>query len=136
MKMSVETKQAKDQMAWDQTKYALNKTTEILLNPAVVMIAGFVAINLLENLKYGDVEAVKRSTGQKPWWIWLVPNLRVFVPDTQITEYTQKTVLSQDQANVLRTGLVLSQIPGTLQVGSNLLNSLVKVAPLALAAAA
>lgn len=102
----------KRQAAWEKQKYFLDKAWGLVANPAGLLIAGFVATNILQHTKIGVVTV--EEGGSSPWWsflppLWFLPT----GPQPTTTKTIPMTVITDDQANALRAGLVTAFAGGT-----------------------
>jgi hypothetical protein len=105
------------QLEWEKQRFLLDKAAGILASPALLTTGAFVAINVLQNTKMatvyrqehteaGEVNLWKAALGTvNPLLMLLLPSKS---PDTVIPAGNQDvTWLTDDQANVLRAGIIL-----------------------------
>jgi len=128
-------REQKRELRWQRQKYAIDKALELATNPTTMLIGGFVATNVLQNTRMGNVQVDQEvTTLDRPWWSIVFPFLPASGQTTTVTPggVRQVNFLTEDQANVLRGGLVIAAAAksGVLQDMSALLSGALKlVAP-------
>ena len=83
----------KQKLEWEKTKYFGDKVSQVVLSPVALLIGGFVLTNVLQHKVYGYYRE------DKPGFIEWLGGVRE-------GSTTAMTYLTEDQANMLRTGLV------------------------------
>jgi len=102
-----EAKQHRADQDWQKLTYAVDRVLPIMANPVNLMIGGFVLTNVLEHTPLGDKRVTPGTAGlnlMSKWFSWdWIKDIGQPVDVTPV----QLTVLTADQANVLRAGLVM-----------------------------
>jgi len=89
-------------------KFGIDKAVDVISNPAIALVGGFILTNLAQNKVIGYTTSDQKSI-DKNWWNIIFPQWSLLIPDE--TEHTLpagsvKTLLTEDQANIARAGLV------------------------------
>lgn len=101
----------------DIGKFGVDKAVELVSNPAIALVGGYLLTNLAQNKVIGYTTA-DQTTISRNWLDVLFPMFSTFIPD-----YTERTVpagtpltlLTDDQANICRAALLALASSGVVK---------------------
>lgn len=93
----------------EKERQAFELAKGLVVNPVTMLVAGFSLANILEHVEIGKTKEITTTTHNNSILRVLFPPLAIFMPDKTVTSPAGSSinVLTEDQANVLRTALTV-----------------------------